>query len=100
MVQRLIAAEGTVTLPDSIMESLHASQERLSLAMQEWTAKKEQYQLAIGKKTEASRQQIAQMKREAREAAHHVQEMSEEWKTRISSGSFGWLEQSGQASPG
>ena len=98
--ERLLAAKGTVSLPDSIMESLHASQERLSLAMKEWTAKKEQYQLAVGKKIEASRQQIAQMKREAREAAHHVQEMFEEWKVLISSGNFGWPEQSGQASAG
>ncbi len=91
--ERLLAAKGTVSLPESILESLHASQERLSLAMKEWTAKKEQYQLAVGKKIEASRHQIAQMKKEAKEAAHHVQEMFEEWKGLISSGHFGWAEQ-------
>ncbi len=97
--ERLLAAKGSISLPESILESLHASQERLSLAMKEWTAKKEQYQLAVGKQIEASRHQIAQMKREAREAARHVREMFEEWKGLISSGHFSWLEQTGQASP-
>ena len=68
------------SLPDSIHESLHASQYRLSQAMKEWTVKKEQYQLAMEKKIETSRQQVAELKEEAQEAARHVREMFEEWK--------------------
>ncbi len=81
--ERLMAGKG-ISLPDSILESLHASQERLSHAMEDWTAKKEQYQLAVGKKMNASRRQIAELKREAKEAARHVQQMFEEWKMLIS----------------
>ena len=68
-------------MPDSILESLHASQDRLSQAMKEWTAKKEEYQMAMEKQIEISRHQIAELKKEAREAANHVQEMFEEWKS-------------------
>ena len=69
------------SLPDSIIESLHASQARLTQAMKEWTLKKEQYQLAMEKQIEASRHQIADLKKEAQEAARHVKEMFEEWKS-------------------
>ncbi|MCF6313206.1 MAG: fatty acid desaturase [Verrucomicrobiales bacterium] len=68
------------SLPDSMLESLHASQDRLSQAMKEWTVKKEQYQLAMEKKIETSRHQIDELKKEAQEASRHVQEMFEEWK--------------------
>jgi stearoyl-CoA desaturase (delta-9 desaturase) len=89
-----IKATSEVSLPDSILESLHASQERLSRAMKEWTAKKEQYQLAVGKQIAASRHQIAKLRKEAKEAARHAREMFGEWKTLIATGNFGWLEQS------
>jgi len=97
--KHLLAAKES-SMPESILESLHASQERLSQAMKDWTAKKEQYQLAVGKQVEASRHQIAQMKKEAKEAAHHVQEMFEEWKMLISTRLLSWLEQSGQLTSG
>ncbi|MCA9230737.1 MAG: fatty acid desaturase [Planctomycetales bacterium] len=86
-------------LPESILESLHASQERLSQAMKDWTAKKQQYQLAMEKKIEVSRHQVAKFKREAKEAARHVQAMFEEWKTLVSMRVHGWIDQAGQPSP-
>jgi len=75
-----LEAKGS-SLPDSIVESLHVSKDRLSQAMKEWTVKKEEYQLAMEKKIEASRQQVAELKKEAKEAARHVREMFEEWKS-------------------
>jgi len=93
--EHMAAAKG-YSLPDSILEALHASQDRLSQAMKDWTAKKEQYQLAMGKQIETSRHQVAELKKEAKEAARHVQERFEEWKMLISSHNFSWLEQSGR----
>lgn len=98
--ERLQASEQASLLPESILESLHTSQERLSQAMKDWTEKKKRYQLAMTQQIEASRQQIAEWKKEAKEAARHVRELFEEWKTLISSGHFAWLEQSGGAASG
>ena len=69
-----------ISLPDSILESLHASQDRLSQAMKDWEAKKKQYQLAMEKQMEISRHQAIELKREAQEAARHVREVFAEWK--------------------
>ncbi|NOY43782.1 MAG: acyl-CoA desaturase [Planctomycetes bacterium] len=91
-----LATPQGVSIPDSILESLHASQERLSHAMKEWTAKKKQYQLAMEKKIETSRHQIAELKKEAKEAARHVQQMFEEWKMLIAARNLGWIEHSPQ----
>jgi len=96
--EHLATTQGSL-LPDSLLESLHVSQERLSLAMKEWTAKKKQYHLAMEKKIEVSRHQIANFRREAKEAAQHVQEMFEEWKMLISTRVLSWIEQPGQVAP-
>jgi len=90
--EHLLTTKGHL-LPDSVLESLHASQERLSQAMREWTAKKEQYQLALGKQIETSRHQLVELKKEAKEAALHVREMFEEWKMLISMPQIGWSKQ-------
>ncbi|MFM1770688.1 MAG: hypothetical protein RJA22_3217 [Verrucomicrobiota bacterium] len=64
---------------DSIRQALSNAQERLQLASENWEQRKAAYRLAAEAKMEASRQKLAQLQQEAREATDNLRAAMQEW---------------------
>jgi stearoyl-CoA desaturase (delta-9 desaturase) len=69
-----------VELPEPTHTLLQAAQERLHQAAQNWERLKHEYRLATDRKIAASREKIAELKREFDAAATHLREAIREWR--------------------
>ena len=74
---RLEAAPGR--LSESIQGMLHAAQERLQQASADWELRKTAYWQAAETKLEASRQKVAELQQEFREATAQLRQAMQEW---------------------
>lgn len=74
---RLEAAPGR--LSESIQGMLHAAQERLQQASADWELRKTAYRQAAETKMEASRQKVAELQQEFREATAQLRQAMQEW---------------------
>lgn len=69
----------SVHLSDSMHSLLQMAQEQLHRAAQNWEQRKSEYARATEKKLEASRERIAELKREFELAAAHLREAIQHW---------------------
>ncbi len=86
--QRL--ASRSLTLPESARAMLHTAQERLHQAAKTWEQRKQAYALATEKKIEASKEKLAELRREFEQAAAHLREAIQQWHEthRLTVGAF------------
>ena len=68
-----------LTLSESTHRLLHSAQERLHQAAQNWEHRKHEYARATEKKIEASRERLAELRREFDQAAAHLREAIQQW---------------------
>src|SRR5206468_2381644 len=72
-------ASRSLTLPESARALLHTAQERLQHAAKTWEQRKQAYALATEKKIEASKEKLAELRREFDQAAAHLREAIQQW---------------------
>ena len=69
-----------VQLPERTHAMLRAAQERLRQAVENWERRKSEYLLATEKRIAASREKIAELRREFETAAAHLRAAIRQWK--------------------
>ena len=86
----LSLANKKLTLSESAHALLHSAQDRLHTAAQNWEKRKADYSLATEKKIEASKEKLAELRREFEQAAAHLREAIQHWNEthRMTVGSF------------
>ncbi len=72
-------ANKKLTLSESAHALLQSAQERLHTAAQNWEKRKADYALATEKKIEASKEKLAELRREFDQAAAHLREAIQHW---------------------